>query len=658
MRPLLVLIAVLAAAAAVLVALFATGPDEPVELTPTPEAQHEGSRARVQLVTDEAPVEVVRDTEVTEEGAEEPERTVGGYQNSLSGTVYDAQNRPLARAKVELCVDARTGEYLAEKAFSGEETAFEPPVATTQTDEQGRYSFYSVEPKADYFVAASHPDYMLAQEYPISIGEEGSYRGPEFFLTEGSVLNGYVTDANGGPLMGAEVHTDSAYVMVMDHRSPDRMSATTDATGYFEIRNVPGGARNVTAEAEGHGQQIRHNIMFEGEPGTERTIEFALEPSQQIGGLVLGPDGLGVPQAEVWALHYGNTTSSRGRALTDEKGEFLIDGLATGSYMMRVTAPGFRQTSSRGGRAQAGDLNVELSMVPQARVSGQVVDNATGQPIERFQCVVQSSDETGAVFESTGVKGAFNDPGGAFELVGLDPGTYVVLAKAAGYAPSNSKPFTVTATHTTLSGVAVRLSKGASLVGRVLDPEGQPVRGARVETFDNDHVDNLFNSMLANLLSGNATKRKARTDAEGNFELELLTPEIYQVHVVHPDYTKTVLRDLDVNEGQVRTIPTITLKVGGTIRGTLRDAAGNVLARGQVVLQSEDGITTYQGRTDTAGRYEFRHVSPGAYKLSATRVAPGSGKDVFTAIVDQKNSEVAINVFDGSEVTRDLTLGG
>jgi hypothetical protein len=62
-------------------------------------------------------------------------------------------------------------------------------------------------------------------------------------------------------------------------------------------------------------------------------------------------------------------------------------------------------------------------------------------------------------------------------------------------------------------------------------------------------------------------------------------------------------------------------------------------------------------RSDANGHFLLKNVSPGIYKLSATRPHGDSGGSPFDAILDMRNSEVEITLADGQEYTQDLYMG-
>jgi hypothetical protein len=156
----------------------------------------------------------------------------------------------------------------------------------------------------------------------------------------------------------------------------------------------------------------------------------------------------------------------------------------------------------------------------------------------------------------------------------------------------------------------------------------------------------------------NVTEKKVRTNANGEFELTLLTPETYQVRVLHRDFTDGKLRGVNVRQGGPTDLGTIIMQVGGTVRGTVySQQAGQTAARAFVYLEAYQGEKTYSARADASGNYLFSHVRPGQYTLSATGVST-EGPQAINAIIDQRASQIEINVTDGSEVVKDMKIGG
>ena len=659
MRPLLVLSLVLAAVVALVVVLYMGS------------GEHEGGQA-VAPTAVEPQAQVAKTPELSKpeqtkrEDAvpppskealdEEPGVASKEAVNSLVGTVFDQDQKPLAGALVRLSRDPQMGEAISMQWFLGKEPTGDFVEARTGSD--GVYRFTSVQPANDYFVMASHPDYSQAQEEMVFVGEAGEFRGPDITLTPGSALEGYVLDVGGNPVPNAVLDLDSAYMMGMDPQSPDRLSGHTDDTGYYQLKNVNAGPRNLTVSAEGYGRQIKDGLMFKGDPGEKVQQDFRLQPGFPIAGRVFDQDNNGLPGARIIALNHGNSISSRGEAVSDDDGHFQIDDLQQGSYILMVELFGYR--NSRANRVQASDMNVQLEMIKQACIDGRVT--ASQGAVGEFTATLlrvqpnPAMGQTEDIYETTGVHQKFDDAAdGAFQLCGLDPGEFAVQVKAKGFAPSMSASFTVIDGQP-VAPVAIQLSPGGSIRGRVVDASGAPVAHAVVSSHDDGYAGNMLDDFLDGLIASRTTQRKTRTDESGAFELRLLNPGNYKIQVTHAKFTDGEVKGLKLAEGQQVDAGSITLSGGGTITGKVFDQAGNPTVRGFVKLVSDDGNQMYEARTDKEGRYTIEHVRPGSYKLSAMRSTPTGGTDAFNAILDQQHSEVALQVTEGATVPRDLKL--
>ena len=661
MRPLVVISLLLLAVLGVVLYMFQDEGTDGGTVAPTapgPVSTSEAEDPQLALVQPEQPVKVaVKPAERTEE---QPTVTNASLSNTLTGKVFDDEQKPLSGATVTLSRDPFMGEDLSMMWFLGKEPTGES--VSVKTNSEGVYTFRSVEPASDYFMLADHPDFRQAQEQMVSVGDSGEFPGPDMYLAEGALLTGYVVDIGENPVPDALLYLDSAYVMGADPKSPDRLTTTTDSRGFYELKNVGAGPRNLAVVADGYAMVVQHNLKFSGAPGEVIEQTFRLELGHPIAGRVFGPQNEGIAGAKITAMNYSNQQSSRGEATTNENGEFQIDNLAQGSFNLMVDAKGYRV--ARHNRVQVGDLNVQIEMIKQACVSGRILSSASGEPIKSFTATVFRSNPSPQgdgppIYESIGVQEKFEvDADGNYTLCGLDAGTFKVKIRAPGLAPTMSSEFMVEDGQT-LGDISIQMTEGGSITGRLVAADGSPVKGARISSHDDEHGESNLDPFLGGLVTTSTTQRKTKSDSEGNFELKLLNPGTYRIQVSHPAYTTDLRRGISVREGAATPAGSITLKAGGMVKGKIYNQAGELLARGFVrLLRSDsDELYTYNGRSNAEGVYSFEHVRPGSYKLSATRGSPSGGGDAFEAILDQQYSEVLINVVEGTTVTRDLKLG-
>jgi hypothetical protein len=177
---------------------------------------------------------------------------------------------------------------------------------------------------------------------------------------------------------------------------------------------------------------------------------------------------------------------------------------------------------------------------------------------------------------------AFSKP--AFEVGGLEPGTYDLFARARGRALWRGGALEIAAGGAARE-IEVELAAGARLEGLVVDHEtGLPVADALVVSETDAPL-----QILA--LSGPEAAREAqllpwaRTGPDGGFALEDLGPGAHRLRATAPGYGPTWLRVPDPETaGPVE----IALMEGGRVEGTVSDAAGSPLDGCTIILSAVD----------------------------------------------------------------------
>src|SRR5271157_2310052 len=90
---------------------------------------------------------------------------------------------------------------------------------------------------------------------------------------------------------------------------------------------------------------------------------FAQAGKAELSGAIQDSSGLGVPQAKIGGQE--QAAGARVAAMTDERGEYHLLGLAAGQYVLTVEKPGFRPYRQAGIELRLGDqtrLNVKLEV--------------------------------------------------------------------------------------------------------------------------------------------------------------------------------------------------------------------------------------------------------------------------------------------------------
>ena len=146
---------------------------------------------------------------------------------------------------------------------------------------------------------------------------------------------------------------------------------------------------------------------------------------------------------------------------------------------------------------------------------GYVVDDLTGQPVTDYALEFGSPDSSRSGETSWGFgRRTVHQPAGRFEASYCvkTGGRLWLRVLAAGYLPQPVTPEPVTVP-TEITKLVVRLNRGGTLRGVVLDHAGQPVAGAHVLLTGNQTLN------LRDGIAEDITRSTATTDAEGRFGL-------------------------------------------------------------------------------------------------------------------------------------------
>jgi protocatechuate 3,4-dioxygenase beta subunit len=249
-------------------------------------------------------------------------------------------------------------------------------------------------------------------------------------------------------------------------------------------------------------------------------------------------------------------------------------------------------------------------------VCGQVVDAATGAPVAQFSAQLRGfTDVQTPTAPLPETEAAFSDGGGNFCLEGVEQGRYVVEAWAPGYAPSRSENFVVSSDHNA-EHVAVKLTRGGMISGRIVDSANRPVAKALLRTRPVDWGEDEFTSSIDDIFPSHATRVETRTDANGSFTLKGLSPDDYQVLIDASGFARSSKNNLTVTEGATTPMGDVRLERGGTLVGTVYDGTGKGVAGAGITLDSADSATPREYRTKSGidGKFTLRNIAQGRYR--------------------------------------------
>lgn len=324
------------------------------------------------------------------------------------------------------------------------------------------------------------------------------------------------------------------------------------------------------------------------------------------------------------------------RTLAD--GSFSLAGLPPGRYAVRVALSGFAGAFVSGVVVTAdGDASgLRIVLDPGAGFHGRVLDER-GRPVSGAAVVaVPVRTERVEAWERHETR---TDGDGRYRLDTLAEATiYFVEAVATGHAPFGRVLPT--------RGVAVldfTLPASGRVEGVVTDARtGAPVAGAEV-------------LLLTGLVGGGTAPASVLTDAGGRYAFAHALPgPLLLLDARAPGYARATLGYEAAQPRVVRANETLVidlaLPAGGSVRGTVRDEAGRVLAFASVAawLPRSPGEGEVAALTDAAGGYRLAGLRPETWTLTVS--APG-----YASPTDEAEQQVAIPEH-GVEVVRDLVL--
>ena len=262
---------------------------------------------------------------------------------------------------------------------------------------------------------------------------------------------------------------------------------------------------------------------------------------------------------------------------------------------------------------------------------GQVVDADTGRPVSKFKIGLAGSPDQVVVLPYT--KRSFGPPkfqDGRFELREFSTsGRLWLLAEAPDYAVSRSEEITV-APGERREGVVIRLSRGATVKGRVLDSRGEAVGGAVVVLESGDAPApagqagaHIFRDLLTRNLKPDV---EHRTDSQGRFAIPNVMQGSYVLAARHEAFGPNRTHPFAVPPAGETVVPDVVLARGASIRGRVRLKDGLPDPEATVQVSSAAGGAPSMGsmrtvRTDADGRFEVAGLAVGQYRVAVVQRA-------------------------------------
>jgi len=379
-------------------------------------------------------------------------------------------------------------------------------------------------------------------------------------------LNGTVLDgSSSGPgLAGATVQIAGK-------------TATTSHTGTFSIAEIPAGTHQLTISKSGYRTQTTAGLAVTGDQ-SEMVTYLAPAPPFTFSGFVLegtflGPGCVGATVA-IDGVH----------TITGSQGEFSIAGIATGSYTLKISKPGYLPQSTTG-------------FVINGDVTGLVFFIHTAAPIY-YSMEGTVSSTSGPLLEgaqvNVGSKNCLTNSAGAFSISGLLADKYPIGLSKAGYGMWVITKYPVNSDQQGLQFL-MSPSPSCTLCGTVHEGglSGPAVAGATVA--------------IAGL--------SATTGSTGDFCIAGLATGSYTLTISKRGFLSQNIPGFVISgdQGGLQFALAHILPVSCTMAGTVRSSGGQALGGAEVKIAAKTVTTAQDGTFGIAG------IPAGTYELLITR---------------------------------------
>ncbi len=411
------------------------------------------------------------------------------------------------------------------------------------------------------------------------------------------VIFGTVSDGNGEPVANALVDVclmiseEEQFVPLKELKFHFTHS---DSEGRYKVGDLPKGVYGVRGL---FGAKVALENVWVVGSWIREEVDLELDEGLPISGWVVGAEGASIPDALVFSTEISAETRQVPGWYTPPvkagtEGYFTTEPLPKEkAYTLIALMDG--HGPSRVEDIKPGATNVVLRLVPAGSVSGRVIWESDGRPVENIKVFALPKSNAAELKDS-----ASTDEEGRYAIEDLGAGSYHIYPDARSVPPV-ILPFTL-ARGQHLGEVDIELPDPAAIEGIVYDQEtGEPIPGVTVIAFQ----------LVAS--------RRSISDSQGYYSLGILGEGDANVRV--SGTKKYLLRPLDQNQRRVTLSSgetkefNIPLQKAGLIFGHVTDSDGNPVSEARVSVLPNIPSRQFrpiEEQTDRDGRYELVRIPP------------------------------------------------
>lgn len=388
----------------------------------------------------------------------------------------------------------------------------------------------------------------------------------------------------------------------------------TDPNGSFRLEGLEMGAHKIEIQmpksrSTGPPRSNHHEVTLSSDDSEAHLTSYFPAPTRLQGRVTAARDpvkgaAIDISYRESERPLNGDESFVLGNAATTgPKGEFQIEGLPPGRLVVLVNPPGHPLFQSRTIELSEGEAVEDLSfeIARSGRLKLEVVDVATGQPVAATVALKGPGTPRRGRRESTS--------NGTVEFEDLATGSHRVKIEAEGYLTeivdnlSIQKETTVTRT--------VKIQPGNGLFGRVVAPDGSPVKNSYVMVRRDGNLIQVLKTQSNGIFEWPAAKK-------GQLQIRAISPR-YQAS---SPYDAKIGRQTTLELGPGSFLQGFVVTEGGASIDSFRVAVAHFEPSGRGGFGARS--FTPHSTSNADGAFEYGPIAPGRYyfRIETDRFSP------------------------------------
>ncbi|WP_394176431.1 carboxypeptidase regulatory-like domain-containing protein [Guptibacillus hwajinpoensis] len=455
-------------------------------------------------------------------------------------------------------------------------------IASTLVNSNGEFNFDNLLP-GQYILTATATNYRISSAGATVVADEIT---PVTLTIEPnpSEISGVISDPNGTPI-------SNATIQIIDANGSALSVGTTNQNGQYAIGNLPPGSFTVIISAPNFGSTTGGITLNPGQIVTDADFIIIPDPGSIVGQII---DTSGDPISGATVIIRTFDNQQVRTITTNEFGEFLVGGIAPGSYTVVATAPDF--STEFVGAIVTSNQNTVANIILESlvgNITGSIVDG-NGDPITGDNIGIKLFSGSGSLLQTL-----VANSDGTFTIQALNPGQYKISATAPNYSANTISANVIAGTTenvtiplqllpATISGVVTNTATGEGINGAVLTfttSEGIPIANS-ISGLNGEYI-------VENIPAGTVVVSASAT----NFGARALT---------------TV-----VNPGEVKTVNIAMDESLGFLTGYLTNVDTGEAISGAITIIDENGEQIATLTSNDSGLFLTDGLNPGNYQAVA-----------------------------------------